>query len=120
VSRIRWYLDEDSMPHVLVDLLRASGEDVKTAHEEGMTGRADEEHMDHAIRLERCVYTGNVADFPRIHGEYLRQGKSHFGIVVRTRKRWSPSEQGRRLQRLADSRTADEMRDSLEFLGDWS
>jgi hypothetical protein len=120
VTRIRIYFDEDSMSHVLVKTLRAKGEDVRTAFEEGMTWRPDDEQLDYAVQLGRCIYSCNMSDFCRLHTEYMAQGRSHFGIVVCPQQDMPPSEQARRLKKLLDSRTADEMRDMLEYLSSWS
>jgi hypothetical protein len=53
-----------------------------------------------------------------LHGEFLREGKSHAGIIVAAQ---GPAigERLRRLLKLNDSLTAEEMKDRLEFLSNW-
>jgi hypothetical protein len=57
-----------------------------------------------------------VGDFCRLHDEFLSQGKEHTGIIVIPRQRYSIGEKIRRIGQLIDSRTADEMRNQLEYL----
>ena len=75
-------MDEDSMRRALVRALRARGVDVTTALDEGLIERDDAEHLDHATALGRVLYTFNVADFHRLHRDYLTQGKNHAGIIL--------------------------------------
>jgi len=54
-----------------------------------------------------------------LHGQFLHEGKTHTGIVV-AEQGPSVGERLRRLLKLSDARTAEEMRDCLEFLGKWA
>jgi hypothetical protein len=64
------------------------------------------------------LFTHNVGDFCRLHGQLLREGKPHAGIVVA--EQGSPvGERLRRLLKLNDARTAEQMRNCLEFLSNW-
>ena len=80
-----------------------------------------------AIRLQlswaheqgRVLFTHNVGDFCRLHDQFLREGKSHAGIVV-AEQGASVGERLRRLLKLNDARTAEEMRNRLEFLSNRS
>ncbi len=107
------------MRHALVRALQARGVDVTTALVEEMIERSDEEHLDYATAQGRVLYTFNVADFYRIHGEYLTQGKSHTGIILAPQQRYSVGEQMRRLLALMASKSADDMRNNVEFLSTW-
>jgi hypothetical protein len=62
------------------------------------------------------VYTFNAGDFSRLHSEYLRQGQDHSGIVIVPRQRYAVGEQLRRLFQLINTKTAEDMRNRLEFL----
>ncbi len=116
---IRLYMDEDSMDRALVRALRARGVDITTALEEGMIERADAEHLDYATAQGRALYTLNVADFYRLHMDYLTQGKTHAGIILARQQRYSVGEQMRRLLKLVATKSAEEMRNQVEFLGAW-
>lgn len=103
----------------LVRALRARGIDVLTASEAGMIGRSDEGHLKWAADQGRVLYTFNIGDFYRIHREYLAQGQSHAGIILARQQRYSVGEQTRRLLKLIATRSADEMKNQVEFLNAW-
>ena len=104
------------MARSLVRGLRARGIDVLTVHEAGLSGEVDPVQLEYASEHQRVLYTFNVGDFYRLHTEYLSQGRSHCGIVVVHRQRYSIGEQVRGLSGLTSSMTAEEMRDALIFL----
>lgn len=116
-DRIRLYLDEDTISHALVKALTARSVDVLTAQEAHLIQMPDERHLEYASELHRVVLTFNVRDFARLHKEYLATGRHHAGIIV--------SEQlqvgviVRRLLKLLGVRSAADMRDRLEYLGNW-
>jgi hypothetical protein len=115
---IRLYLDEDCARRALVSALRMRAADVLTPAEAGMVEREDADHLDYATSEGRVLYSFNVRDFPRIHTEYLSQGKSHAGIVIGQRG-ISVGDQMRGLLRLIAMRSAEEMIDQLEYLSAW-
>jgi hypothetical protein len=117
--RIKLYLDEDSMDKALVAALRARGVDVTTALEEDMIERADEEHLEYATGQGRALYSFNVGDFYRLHSSWLNGGKSHTGIILARQQQYTVGQQLRRLLKLLDNRTAEEMKDCVEFLSAW-
>ena len=99
--------------------LRARGVDITTALDEGMIERSDAEHLDYATTQGRVLYTFNVADFYRLHTNYLAQGKTHAGIILARQQRYSVGEQMRRLLKLVATKSAEEMQNSVEFLHAW-
>ena len=117
---IRLYIDEDSMDRALVRALRARGVDVTTAFDEGMIEREDAEHLNYAAEQGRVLYSFNQEDFYRLHTACLVQGKSHAGIILARQQHYSVGEQMRRLLRLIASKSADEMKNWVEFLSAWS
>ena len=116
--KIRLYLDEDAMDHDLAEALRARRVDVETAEEAAMRGPEDREQLAYAAAHGRVLYTFNVGRFCALHAEFLRGGQSHAGIVVCQQQRYGIGAQIRRLLKLIASKTADEMRNQLEFLSD--
>jgi uncharacterized protein with PIN domain len=116
---IRLYLDEDSMARTLIRALRARGVDVESALEAGMVDRSDAEHLELATRQGRVLFSFNVGDFCRLHTEYLSAGKPHSGVVVSRQQHYSVGEVMRRLLRLISTRSAEDMRNRLEFLAAW-
>ena len=116
---IRLYFDEDSMRRSLVRALRARGVDVITALDAGMIEREDAEHLDYATEQGRVLCSFNVGDFYRLHTDYVTQGKPHAGIILMRQQYYSVGEQMRRLLKLMASKSADEMKNWIEFLSAW-
>jgi hypothetical protein len=114
---IRLYLDEDAQRTALVRALRARQVDVLTANEAGKTGDNDSDQLAYAASLNRTLFTFNRGDFVRLHVQCLKQGQDHSGIIVSDQL-----ELGvviRRLLRLIDARSAEDMKNWLEFLSSW-
>jgi hypothetical protein len=100
--QISLYVDEDAMSRALIRGLRCRGIDVTTVLDEGKAGKSDRAQLEYAARTRRVLYSFNVNDFCRLHKEYLTEGKSHSGIVVVYRQRYSVGDQLRLLLKLAD------------------
>lgn len=107
------------MDRGLVRALRARGVDVITALDEGMIERSDDEHLEYATTQGRVLFTCNVADFYRLHTSFLTQGKSHVGMILAPQQRYSVGEQMRRLLKLINTKSAEEMKSEVEFLQVW-
>lgn len=117
--QLRLYLDEDAMDSDLVRALRVRGLDVLTALDLGMINCPDEEHLETATLNNRALYSFNVSDYMTLHDEYARAGKEHAGLILAQQQRYSVGEQMRRLLRLAQIRSAEGMRNRVEFLSAW-
>ena len=98
------------MYRVVVQALRARGVDAVTALDVGMEGRADAAHLEAATAQARVLCTFNAADFLRLHAEYLRQGRTHSGIIIMRQQRYSAGELMRRLLRVAVARSVERCR----------
>jgi len=118
VSAIRFYFDEDSENRALLKALRLRSVDVTSAGDAGLRGQSDEEQLSWAVEQGRVLFTHNVGDFCRLHDQFLREGRSHAGIVV-AEQGHSVGERLRRLLKLNEARPAEEMRNRLEFLSNW-
>jgi hypothetical protein len=66
----------------------------------------------------RTLYSFNVRVYYRLHGEFLANGKSHAKIVL-AQQRYSVGEQMRRLLKLIEIKSGEEMVNQIEFLSDW-
>ena len=114
---IRLYLDEDAQRRSFVRALRARQVDVLTAQAAGQIGVPDGVQLSFATEQNRVIFTFNRGDFVRLHKAYLDVNRRHSGIIV--------SDQLpvgvllRRLLRLLDARSAEEMENWLEFLSNW-
>lgn len=116
---IRLYLEEDSMRRALIRALRTRGADVTTALEAGMIECDDKEHLDYATTQGRVLYSFNVGDFYGLHLAYLAEGKSHAGMILAQQQRYSVGEQMRRLLKLVTTKSAEDMKNQVEFLSAW-
>lgn len=90
-----------------------------TALEAGMIERTDDEHLAFATSNDRVLYSYNVGDFARLHGSWRTRGERHAGIILARQQHLSLGEQMRRILRLSASRSAEQMENSVEFLGSW-
>jgi hypothetical protein len=116
---IALFIDEDSMSRALVQGLRERGVDVTTVQDQGTRGRSDADQLELASGLGRVLFSRNVADFSRLHARYLRSAVHHAGIVVDPEPRSGFGDQIHRLVKLASSKQATEMVDTLEYLTNW-
>jgi hypothetical protein len=114
---IRLYLDEDTISRALMNALRARGVDILSAHDAGMVSAADSDHLMLATELSRTIFTFNTRHFARLHGEFIRAGHDHAGIIVSDQMQ--VGEIVRRLARLIHSLSAQDMGNRIEFLSSW-
>lgn len=114
---IRLYLDEDTISRALISALKARNVNVLSAHAAGLVSTPDEEHLRFATAHGRAVFTFNTRDYARLHKTWMADGQHHAGIIVSDQIQVGPLL--RRLLRLLDALSTDEMHDRLEFLGRW-
>jgi len=76
------YLDEDFARGDRVAALRAADFDVLTPREAGLLGATDEAQLLFAAAQGRLLVSHNVADFPRLHAEFMAAGRHHRGICL--------------------------------------
>ena len=117
---LRLYRDEDSSDTDLLKALRLRGMNVVGAQESGMRGQSDVEQLKWATAEQRVLYRANRADFYRLHSEMMSKGEIHAGIILGHQQRFSIGEQMRCLLRIGAARTAEAMRNHVEFLSAWS
>jgi hypothetical protein len=114
--QIRLYLDEDAMDGNLVWTLRVRGVDVETALDAGLINTPDAKHLEYASLNGRTLYSFNVGHYMALHTNYLSAGQNHAGLILSQQQRYSVGEQMRRLVRLVHMRSAESMRNRVEFL----
>ncbi|MGA1411713.1 MAG: DUF5615 family PIN-like protein [Prochlorotrichaceae cyanobacterium] len=117
MSKIGLYLDEDMMSHSLVQALQTRGVDVTTALEQSREGLSDEEQLKWAASQYRVICTGNVADFVQLHRQFLEAGDNHSGILIIPQQQYSIGDCLRGIMQLVISKTAEEAKNELYFLG---
>ncbi len=75
--------------------------------------------MEFAAAQTRVIYSYNVGNFCRLHAQWLTESKSHAGIILAKQKQFSVGAQMRRLVRIVNALSAEEMENRLEFLSGW-
>jgi len=118
VTKIRLYLDEDSIKNSLVVALRNAGVDVITAADANKLSCTDEEQLIWATEDNRVIYSFNVGDFCRLHILYMVEGRNHGGIIL-SKQRYSVGDQLRGILGLIDAVSAEDMRNQQVFLGNY-
>ena len=108
------------MHRSLVRALRARGVDVVTALDAEMIERKDAEHLDYATQQGRVLCSFNIGDFYRLHTDYVARKKLHAGIILMRQQHYSVGEQMRRLLRLIAGKSAEDMKNWVEFLSTWN
>lgn len=116
MSQPRFYTDEDVYRGV-AGALRREGYDTVSTPSVGRQTTSDESQLTWAAAESRTLITFNVAHFSRLHAQWLREGRSHAGIIVSSQRPLGDTI--RRLIRLAGSLDREALCDRIEFLGDW-
>jgi hypothetical protein len=112
-------LDEDVLREALIRGLRARDIDLRTASEAQMLRRRDEDHLRLATAEGRVLFSFNARDYHRLHTQWMERRQSHAGVVLAVQEQHSIGELIRRLVHLASALSAEEMRNRIEFLGQW-
>ncbi|MCA9263090.1 MAG: DUF5615 family PIN-like protein [Planctomycetales bacterium] len=116
MTALRFFTDED-IYGAIAPALRDKGIDAMAARETGRLGDSDESQLTWASNNQRAIVTFNVADFVRLHTQWLMIGQHHCGIVVSTQR--PIGDLLIRLLNLASSTDQSSMKDRLDFLSDW-
>jgi uncharacterized protein with PIN domain len=110
---IELYLDED-VSVLLAKLLRARGFEVITTQDAKRLGASDKEQLEYAVSKEKVLLTHNRIHFKKLHKEYLRENKEHYGIIIATRQNEYITI--KRLLKILDNISADEMKNQLRYI----
>lgn len=101
----------------LATLLREQGFDVYHVTEAGLDQTPDPVILEEAVKKRQAVVTFNVKDFISLAHEYLEEGKEHYGIVVSNEI--PQGELKRRVTKLLESVSAEELKNMVRFLQDF-
>ncbi len=114
---IRLYLDADVNVKLAANLRRA-GYDCVSAREVGNAALDDETQMVFATNEGRVLLTHNIQDFVPIFEHWWYANRDHLGVVVS--QQIPLGELQRRVRRLLDTVTADEMENNLRNLAEFA
>lgn len=110
---IELYLDED-VSVLVANLLRGRGFVAITTRDENQLQNSDAEQLAYAVSERRTLLTHNRADFEALAQAYSDAGKKHYGIILAVRH--LPYELVRRLMRILNHVTADEMENQVRYI----
>jgi hypothetical protein len=108
--QIRYHLDE-SVANAVAQGLRRRGIDVTTAHDAGLIGATDEQHLAFALPEGR-VCVSHDSDFLKLDHE----GIAHAGVAYCAPRHRTVGQIVNRLTDLWRTRTAEVMSGEVEFL----
>lgn len=117
---IRVYTDEH-ITTLLAPALRRRGYDAQSVVEAGTIGWDDEAHLLYAVEHRMAVLTSDAPDFIPLAKRWYKSGREHPGIIITPE--FSRREMGLLLRwtlRLLDRLTADELRNAVVFLRQFS
>ena len=118
MTQIRLYLDEDTMDSDFLTALRLRNVDVLSTGEAQMLSRSDEEQLRWALENQRVIYSFNIRDFYRMHTNWIEDRQTHSGIILGFQS-YSIGEQMRRILRIIATKSAEDMKNQVEFLSAW-
>jgi hypothetical protein len=111
------YADADFRGKVIPQI-QIQGYDVIYAPELGHGKWNDEEHLVYAATNNRSLLTHNARDFEPLYRAWWEAGRKHAGIIVSPQ--WETGEIVRRLLKLLNTVTADEMVNNYKHLGEFA
>jgi hypothetical protein len=110
------YTDED-VDIAVSTALKLRGFEASTTLDHRKSGNPDEEQLIYATSIDAVLLTHNIQDFPRMHYEFMKQGKHHSGIIVA--KKLTIGEIVRSFLHLASTLSSEDMKNRLEYLSNW-
>ncbi len=116
MSRIQFFTDEDLHRAVAVQLRLAQWHAISTP-EVNRLGESDESQLAWSAAEGRVLVTFNTADFARLHYSWRQQAREHAGLIVSQQR--AVGDTIRRLIRLGNQLSAEDMRNRLEYLSNW-
>ena len=110
---IELYLDED-VDVLVADLVQARGFVVVTTRDAGNLGASDLDQLSYAAEQHKTLLTHNRNHFGMMSREYRAAGQNHGGIIIAVRH--PPYELLRRLLRILNQVTFNEMQDQVRYI----
>jgi predicted nuclease of predicted toxin-antitoxin system len=115
-DRPKLYLDEH-MSQRIATQLRKYGFDAITLHERGMLSEDDREQLTMAVSEQRAIVNCNFGDYVGLDEEYAAVGKQHWGVLLTTEE--PTGVLIRRLLKLLNSLSADDLKNQIRWLNEF-
>lgn len=113
---IALYTDAD-VNGKLAKQIRARGYDALSAFEAGTASLKDEPQLEYAVSLGRALLSHNARDFEPLYEKWWAEGREHFGIILA--EQLPIGELLRRILKMLDTVDADQMKNSIRYLGEF-
>ena len=110
------YMDQDSLDAQVAAGIRRAGMDVLMSSDVGRERAPDSEQLAYAASLRRVIYTANRGDYARLHAEWMGEGRTHWGIIIRSRQQISVREQIRALVAIGRESKRDDWKNRIVYL----
>lgn len=110
------HLNEHLSPSLAMQL-RAHSVDVTSTQETNLRTTPDAVQLAYAAAQKRAIVTFNFADFTQLHTHYMQEGQVHWGIILSTAQPIGILL--RRLLRLVNTLSADDLRNQIRWLNDF-
>jgi predicted nuclease of predicted toxin-antitoxin system len=81
MTNLKLYFDEN-VPEAIAAAIRLRGYDVTTVRDTGRKAASDLDQLSYASLQKRILFTFNVADFVKLHDEFMATGRHHSGILL--------------------------------------
>jgi hypothetical protein len=108
-------MDQDSLDDDLSMILSGVGWDVAKTSLLGL-GRAPDHDVLAFATAGRTVYTANYSDYARLHAAWMREGRTHAGIIMRTVQQQPIGNQVRALYAIDATFSLEQMTDAIIYL----
>ena len=99
--------------------LRSYGIDVLTTIEAGRRRESDLSQLLFATAQGRVLYTANCADFAALHASWMREDRSHSGLILRATQRLPVAAQIRGLRRICENTETSDGTNLFTYLESW-
>jgi hypothetical protein len=101
----------------LAEQLRKLGFDVTSTIESGMVEDDDQAQLGFAVSQRRAIVSINHKHFTPLHEQCLADGQEHWGIILSTEEPTPVLR--RRLLRLLNTLSADELKNKIRWLNEF-
>jgi predicted nuclease of predicted toxin-antitoxin system len=114
MGKIKIYTNE-SVDVAIPEGLKRRGVDAFSARDKGNLGLTDQEQLVYASNKEAAVFTHD-SDFLKIAARWMKDGRTHHGIIYCHQTSYSIGECVRKLRALTSLLTSADMINHIEFL----
>ena len=115
MMQLKLYFD-DNVPEAIAAAVRLRGYDVTTVRDAERKAASDLDQLRYASLQKRVLFTFNVADFVKLHDEFVSTNRHHSGILLS--KQLPVGTIVKRLLKLLSRLPMDEIENNILWLND--